>query len=172
MLVQTGTLSYDSGATGTFVTSSDAQLLLAKTPVSSGTSVLSANGTAMPITVQGQLPLSKKLSSAAQAAFVLDDLKISTLISLAQLCDDDCIAIFNIYDVKIMKSDEVIIQGSSMPNGLWSLPLLASSAHQANRILRTDKPNQNSLSIFMLLSAAQLLPRCFEPYVVVILLPC
>ena len=133
----------DSGATGTFVTSTDAEFLVNKTPVTNGPSVLSANGTAMPITVQGQLPLSKKLSSTAQAAFVLDDLKTGTLISLAQLCDDDCIAIFNKYDVKIMKDNQVIIQGSRMPNGLWSLPLLhESSAHQANGILRTDKPKQ------------------------------
>ena len=132
----------DSGATGTFVTSSDAQFLLAKTPVTNGPSVLSANNTAMPITVQGQLPLSKKLSSTAQAAFVLDDLKTGTLIPLTQLCDDDCIAIFNKYDVKTMKNNQVITQGSHMPNGLWSLPLLASPAHQANGILRTDKPKQ------------------------------
>ena len=29
-----------------------------------------------------------------------------------------------------------------MPNGLWSILLLAPSAHQANGILRTDKPKQ------------------------------
>jgi hypothetical protein len=83
----------DSGATGTFVTSSDAKFLLTQTPVSDGPAVLSANGAAMPITLQGQLPLSKKLSSKAQSAFVLDDLKTGTLISLAKLCDDDCIAV-------------------------------------------------------------------------------
>ena len=109
--------------------------------MSNGPSVLSAIGAAMPITVQGQLPLSKKLSATAQAA-VLDDLKTGTLISLAQFCDDDCIAIFNKYNVKILKNDEVIIQGNRMPNGLWSIPLLAPPAHQANGILRTDKPRQ------------------------------
>ena len=162
----------DSGATGTFVTSSDSQFLLEKTSVSNGPSVLSANGAAMPITVNGQLPLSKKLSSTAQSALVLDDLKTGTLISLAQFCDDDCIAIFNKYNVKIMKKDEVIIQGSRMPNGLWSIPLLAPPAHQANGILRTDKPRQdNSLSIIMLLSVAQFLPVCFAPSTRVILHP-
>jgi hypothetical protein len=29
-----------------------------------------------------------------------------------------------------------------MPNGLWSLPLLDSAPHQANSMLRTDKPKQ------------------------------
>jgi hypothetical protein len=132
----------DSGATGTFVTSSDAKFLLAQTPVSDGPTVLSAYGAAMPITLRGQLPLSKKLSSTAQSDFVLDDLKTGTLILLAKLCDDDCIAIFNKYDVKIVKDNEIIIKGNRMPNGLWSLPLLDYAPHQANGILRTYRPKQ------------------------------
>jgi hypothetical protein len=96
----------------------------------------------MPTTRQGQLPLSTKLSPAAQSAFVLDDLQTGTLISLAQLCDDDCIAIFNRYEVKILKDNEVIIQGKRMPNGLWSLPIQKIAPHQANGILCTDKPKQ------------------------------
>jgi hypothetical protein len=132
----------DSGATGAFVTSSDAKFLLAQTPVSDGPAVLSANGAAMPITLRGQLPLSKKLSAAAQSAFALDDLKTGALISLAKLCDDDCIAIFNKYDVKIIKDNEIVIKGNRMPNGSWSLPLLDSAPHQANGTLRADEPKQ------------------------------
>jgi hypothetical protein len=85
----------------------------------------------MSVKLKGQLPLSKKLSSTAQSAFVLDDLKTGTLISLAQLCDDDCTAIFNKYDVKILKNDEIIINGTRMPNGLWSLPISDPSPPQA-----------------------------------------
>jgi hypothetical protein len=96
----------------------------------------------MPVTFKGQLPLSTKLSSTAQSAFVLDDLQTGTLISLPQLCDDDCIALFTKYDVKILKQNEVIITGTRMPNGLWSLPILATPSHQANGILRLDKPKQ------------------------------
>ena len=95
----------------------------------------------MPITVNGKLPLSDKLSSNAQSAFVLDDLKTGTLISLAQLCDDDCVAIFNKYDVKILKNNKIIITGTRMANGLWSLPI-TPPPHQANGILRTDRPRQ------------------------------
>jgi hypothetical protein len=89
------------------------------------------------------LPLSKnKLSPTAQYAFVLDDLQTGTLIYLAQLCDDNCIAIFNKYDAKILKNNEVIITGTRMPNGFWSLPILPAAPHQVNGILRTDKPKQ------------------------------
>ena len=45
-------------------------------------------------TIAGKLPLSPHLSDTAQEAFVLDDLKTGTLISLAQLCDDDCTSLF------------------------------------------------------------------------------
>ena len=89
-------------------------------------------------TMVGQLPLSPHLSAAAQTAFVLDDLKTGTLISLAQLCDDDCTALFTKYNVDIIKDDKVIITGSRMNNGLWSIPI-APSSHQANGIVRLDK---------------------------------
>jgi hypothetical protein len=77
-----------------------------------GPTVLSASGTPMLPTFQGQLILSNKLSHPAQSAFVLDDIKTGMLISLAQLCDDDCVAIFSKYDVKLLKNNEIIIQGS------------------------------------------------------------
>jgi hypothetical protein len=101
----------DSGATGTFVTSSDTQHLSDITQIDDGPTILSASGTRMSTKQKGTLKLSAKLSSPAQTAFVLDDLKTGTLISLAQLCDDDCIAIFTKYDIQIVKDDQVIIKG-------------------------------------------------------------
>ena len=56
----------------------------------------------------------------------------------AQLCDDDCIAIFSKFDVKIVKKDTVIITGKRTTNGLWEIPL-ATPSLQANGILRLDK---------------------------------
>jgi hypothetical protein len=132
----------DSGATGTFVTSNDAKYLQNPTTVDDGPMIHSASGTSMPATQQGNLNLSKKLSASAQTAYVLDDLKTGTLISLAQLCDDDCIAIFSKYEVQIVKQDQVIIKGKRMPNGIWSIPITQTTTHQANAILRTDQPKQ------------------------------
>jgi hypothetical protein len=94
------------------VTSSDAKHLRVVFPVVDGPHVLSASGTSIPVTLKGNLPLSPKPSFTAQSASVLDDLQTGTLISLAQLCDDDCIAIFNECDVKILKNDKVIITGT------------------------------------------------------------
>jgi hypothetical protein len=85
------------------------------------------------------------LSTKAQSAYVLNKLQTGTLISLGQLCDDDCIAIFNKYKVRIIKQNEVIITGKRMTNGLWSIPIKHTTnpqVLQANGILRLDKPRQ------------------------------
>jgi hypothetical protein len=88
------------------------------------------------VKLTGQLVLSDKLSFSAQSAIVLDVLHTgTTLISLAQLCDDNCIAIFTKYDVQIRKNNKVIIKGTRMPNGLWN-----DTPHQANGTLQTGKP--------------------------------
>ena len=72
----------------------------------------------MKATQTGFLNLSPALSTQAKTAYVLDELKTGTLISLSQLCDDDCIAIFTRYDVKIVKNDSVIIESKRRDNGL------------------------------------------------------
>ena len=131
----------DSGATGTFVASSDVVHLRSPVSVSNGPTVLSASGDVMSSTLHGLLPLSSRLSATAQSAFVLDDLRTGTLVSLAQLCDDDCLAIFSKFDVKILKNDTVIITGTRTPHGLWSIPL-ATPTHQINGILRLDRSRE------------------------------
>ena len=91
--------------------------------------------------LRGILPLSPLLSETAQSAFVLDNLRTGTLVSLSQLCDDDCLAMFSKYDVKIIKNNSVIITGTRTPNGLWSIPITLPM-HQANGILRLDKSKE------------------------------
>ena len=102
----------DSGATGTFISPSDCHKLLNITPTPSGPSVLAANGSAMPSSATGTLPLAPQLSTKAQEAIVLDNLQTGTLILLDQLCDNNCIALFTKYDVKIVKHNQVIITGT------------------------------------------------------------
>ena len=137
----------DSGATGTFVASADVQHLRHPLPISNGPRVLSASGDVMSSTLRGILPLSPHLSTTAQSAFVLDNLRTGTLVSLAQLCDDDCIAIFSRFDVKILKHNTVLITGTRTPNGLWSIPLQVPPFHQANGILCLDS-SREQLAIY------------------------
>ena len=53
-----------------------------------------ANGNTIAPRSDVQIPLSTKLSEKAQHAFLFDNLKTGSLISIGQLCDDDRIAIF------------------------------------------------------------------------------
>ena len=124
----------DSGATGNFVATQDLSKLTLLPNNTSHSPIISASGDITKPSARGQLQLSDKLSPTAQQALVLDDLRTGTLISLFQLCDDDCIAIFTRYNVEVIKNDCVIITGKREPNGLWSIPLLPP-VHQANAVL-------------------------------------
>ena len=47
-----------------------------------------------------------------------------SLLYIGHLCDDDCVALFTKYDVKIYKNGQVIIVGErNATNGLWNTPL-------------------------------------------------
>jgi hypothetical protein len=99
----------DSGATGTFAASADVQHLHHPLPFSNGPHVLSDSSNVMSSALCGILPHSPHLSTTAQSAFVLDELHTGTLVSLAQLCDDDCVAIFLHFGVQILKHNTVLI---------------------------------------------------------------
>ena len=77
-----------------------------------------ADGRVMSPTKKAILPLSHKLTPKARVTFNFDNLQIVALISIGQLCDDDCIAIFSKYDVQIVKHNEIIIKGTQTINGL------------------------------------------------------
>ena len=71
-----------------------------------------------------QVPLASQLSKSAQHGHVLNGLKTGSLISIGQLCDDDCAAIFTKFNVKIIKDGNIIITGArDSQNGLWTIPL-------------------------------------------------
>ena len=80
--------------------------------LSANVTVLSASSNIMTSKLSGLLPLSPLLSHTAQRAFVLNDLCTTTLVSLTQICDDDCTAIFLKKDGKIVKNHEIIINGA------------------------------------------------------------
>ena len=82
-----------------------------------------ADGRIIYLTKKAILPLSNKLTEKARVAFSFNNLKSGSLISIGQLCDDDCIAIFTKYDVQIIRRNEILIRGKQTDNGLWKIPL-------------------------------------------------
>ena len=64
------------------------------------------------------------LSKAATKAHVFEGLTNASLISVRQLCNDNCTAIFNKHDVQIMKDGAIIIKGiCNMVDQLWDIKL-------------------------------------------------
>ena len=95
------------------------------------------------------LQLFRKLSSRAQSTHVFNIITTGSLISIGQLCDDNCVVIFTKFDVKILKHNRLIITGLwDRTNGLWNIPLgpcspaqqspKRSHPNQSNGILRHD----------------------------------
>ena len=82
-----------------------------------------ADGRIMSPTKKASLPLPRVFSRQARLAYSFNNLKSGTLISIGQLCNDDCKAIFSKYDVKIKKNNKLLIQGRQTDNGSWKLPL-------------------------------------------------
>ena len=89
------------------------------------------------------------MSPKAQSVHVLKYITTGSLISMGQLCNNDCVAIFTKYDVNILKHSQVIITGLRYrTNGLWNTPLgpcpptqqppTLCHPNQANCILRQD----------------------------------
>ena len=108
-----------------------------------------ADGRIMTPTKQASLPLSNAFSRNAKIAYSFSNLQSGSLISIGQLCDDDCVAIFSRYNVKILKNNKVLIRGKRTDNGLWQLPLSADHVihgtspqpkeqHVANAVIRLD----------------------------------
>ena len=83
-----------------------------------------ANGKNIETSKRALVPLAKELSTKAKVGHMFDGLQSGSLLSIGQLCDDDCVALFTKYDVKIYKDGKVIIVGQRNDvNGLWNVPL-------------------------------------------------
>ena len=62
----------------------------------------------------GNIPYTDQLSSRAQLAQVFSDLQTTSLISLGQLCDDDCTIVLTKNNVFALKKHEVDFRNQHM----------------------------------------------------------
>jgi hypothetical protein len=106
-------------------------------------------------THSGLLPLHRNLSVKAKTAHVLDGITNSSLVSIRQLCDDDCIAVLDKRKLQIFKFNEIVLEGTRNPtDGLWDIaipisnllspsnqtvqPVGPDGKHHLNAIIRKD----------------------------------
>ena len=142
----------DTGASQHYIKNTDKNFLQQCRPVSTHCPILLPNGTIVNSTEQGKLPLSNKFQPQSSVAKILPSLKNNSLLSIGQLCDDNCTAIFNKQKLFILKNFEVILTGiRNFKDRLWdvilpdnkslSAPVTSKQFHQqtANIILPTNQ---------------------------------
>ena len=93
----------DSGASHHYIRQQDQHCLTDIKPNSSARVTL-PNAKAISSTKQGNLNLHKSLTSKATNAVILPQLQSSSLVSLGQLCDDDCQVHLHKKDMKVHKN--------------------------------------------------------------------
>ena len=102
----------DSGATHTYIKQNHSHLLKNKITLSNGPSAYLPNKQKIKATAQGVLPLHPTLSQASQTALVFPQLTNESLISVGQLCDDNCIVKFDKKTVTVHKNNKLILHGN------------------------------------------------------------
>jgi hypothetical protein len=161
----------DSGASGNYINAAAEKHCINVTITNSGPSVQVANGDNIETTKRAIVPLSPKLSEQAKLGHIFDDLQSGSIISLGQLCDDNCVTLFTQYDVKIYKNGQVIIVRKRNPaNGLWNIPLAPKEAlpssspntrqHSANSAIQNIRTKQD-LAAFLHDCAFSPMPSTF-----------
>jgi hypothetical protein len=101
------------------------------------------NSTHIQATHSGILPFHSSFSTKAKTAHVLDGITNASLISIGQLCDDDCVAILDKTKIEVFKNDACILTGTRNPtDGLWDIPIpLASDMASTYNIASPLRPN-------------------------------
>jgi len=113
----------DTGATGHFLSLSApvANKRVTTTPIS----VVLPDGSTIHSTHTGHLLLSHALPATATLAHIFPALGSTSLLSIGQLCDHGCTAVFTADTVAIHLHDELLLKGhrSSTAPTLWTIPL-------------------------------------------------
>ena len=104
---------------------------------------------------KGFLPLHNSLTDIGQKALSFPNLTNESLLSVGQLCDDDCVILFDKKKVTVKKDDKIILQGKRChKDNLYDIDLLQNHTtsdlapsktinHTINYIIRKDKTSSD-----------------------------
>ena len=80
------------------------------------------DGLVMETLETGILPLNNFLSTMAKTGNILSGLTNSSLLSIGQLCDDDCKALFSKFKLRVYKQGKLVLMGTrNWTDGLWDI---------------------------------------------------
>lgn len=139
----TSTMIVDTGVTSHYISITQTPLCSNVTPIATGSMVNTANKTPMQATHTALLPLTPTISHTARQEHVLDYFSTGFLISIWQLCDNDCVPIFTKYNVFIAKNSIIHIKGHrNHNNGLLTVPITPTK-HRAYSAISTTAIKQD-----------------------------
>ena len=159
-------LKADSGASKNFIRSSDAHILQNITLTPKGPIVALPDMSILKAEHQGSLPING-LSTNAKNAHILPGLKSTSLLSLGQICDDNCQVHLTKHNITILKNNQKIIEGyRNITDGLWDIviptkqtcakpPPISENKNKLNVIINKATTKENLIKF---LHAA-----CFSP---------
>ena len=132
-------LKADTGASKTYVRPMDKDILQQRATIKNGPKVQIPNGVSMTTTETGILPLHQNLSTQAQSGNVINGLNNASLLSIGQLCDDNCVAVFDKRFLRIFKNGTLVVKGlRNWTDELWDVTI-ATQQQKMNMIIRKDK---------------------------------
>ena len=154
----------DSGATRNYFTERDAYILNQKQEIKNGPKVGLPNGTTLEAHLRGNIPDSNLLNGTTLAnylrgniltsnlltpkalqAHVFKGLTNSSLISIGQLCDDGCIAMFDKKKLHVFKKDNLVITGTrNTYDGLWDISISKNNTLPENQKHTTEYLNPSA----------------------------
>ena len=147
----------DSGASKHYIKTNHQNNLCHLQPLNNGPIAILPDATTVQASHKGTCPLHDNLSTTAKEALVFPHLTNESLISVGQLCDDDCEVIFNKTKVNVSKNKKVILQGTRNKNdGLWDINVNQNTLqHKMNFVITKDK---SKLELAQYLHAAAFSP--------------
>ena len=123
---------WESAASNHYFAMRDKNTLINVQPNNLPTTTTITNHSTLQSTLQGN-QLIKCLSEIATNAKLFNNLNHS-LISIGQLCDDNCTVILTKKNLKVIKNNSLTLMGtrSATGDGLWDIPILQNEASQKN----------------------------------------
>ena len=126
-----------------------------------GPTVYLPNMDTIQTTHMGKLPFNTQLSNIAITANVLLSLKSASLISLGQLCDDNCNISLDKRAIKVYKNNKKILQGPrNYTDGLWDINIPLQPKHTQQSMSVIIQKNKAKKDLIQFYHAA-----CFSPSV-------
>ena len=139
----------DSGASYYYIHPSSEQYCENITTIKNGPTVRAANCETIKATKHVTIQLSTALSTQSQTVHILPILRTGNLLSIGQLSDDRCLALFSKYELQVFKHGQQILTGyRNHTNGLWDAPIIPTTMN--NTIFNTPvvpckHPQANSI---------------------------